>query len=89
MGGVWQALAYGFLGLRPADGVLTVDPCLPASWRALALRLRFAGRPVGVRSDHASVEITCDAPVTVRVTGGPATVCSPPGRHFSLQGGTP
>lgn len=30
MGGVWQALAHGFLGLRPGAGELEVDPCLPS-----------------------------------------------------------
>ena len=35
MGGLWQALAYGFLGLRPASDALGIDPCLPAKWPAL------------------------------------------------------
>jgi trehalose/maltose hydrolase-like predicted phosphorylase len=89
MGGVWQALAAGFLGLRPRGGVLGVDPCLPATWTTLGLRVRVGGRAVGVRSDHESVEVLCDAPVPVRVAEGPVTVCSPPGQHFPLEGGTP
>jgi trehalose/maltose hydrolase-like predicted phosphorylase len=86
MGGVWQALAYGFLGLRPGPGALEVDPCLPRSWSALELRLRFRGHPIGVRADHDAVTISCAEPVVVRIAGGPRSVCSPPGRTF-IQGG--
>ena len=43
MGGVWQALAFGFLGLRPSGHALDIDPCLPGEWDGLALRFRFRG----------------------------------------------
>jgi trehalose/maltose hydrolase-like predicted phosphorylase len=82
MGGVWQALAYGFLGLRPRAGVLEVDPCLPRSWTALELRLRFGGHPIGVRADHDTITVSCHEPVVIRVAGGRRAVCSPPGRAF-------
>ena len=39
MGGTWQALAFGFAGLRPRAGMLHVDPVLPPSWSALELRV--------------------------------------------------
>ena len=40
MGGLWQALAFGFGGLRVANGVLSIDPRLPARWSQLGLRVR-------------------------------------------------
>jgi hypothetical protein len=46
MGGLWQALAFGFAGLRARGGVLEVDPQLPADWRSLEMRLAFRGRRV-------------------------------------------
>jgi trehalose/maltose hydrolase-like predicted phosphorylase len=85
IGGLWQALAYGFLGLRPRGETLDVDPCLPAAWRSLAMRLRFRGRRIGVWADHESVRVDCDGPVSVRIAGGPAQVCEPPGRSVSLE----
>ncbi len=85
MGGVWQALAYGFLGLRPGAGGLEIDPCLPRSWTALELRLRFRGHPIGVRADHDSITVSCADPVEVRIAGGPRSVCSPPGRTFMQE----
>jgi len=47
-GGVWQAVVFGFAGLRlTADGY-TLNPRLPASWRRLAFRFRHHGREVRV-----------------------------------------
>jgi trehalose/maltose hydrolase-like predicted phosphorylase len=79
MGGVWQALAFGFLGLRANGSVLHVDPCLPRAWEALGLRLCFRGTPIGVRAEHGDVTVRCDAPVAVRVGPGPPRTVEPPG----------
>jgi trehalose/maltose hydrolase-like predicted phosphorylase len=68
-GGVWQALALGFLGLRPSGEALTLDPHLPAAWDAVELRLRFHGRRVHVRAGHDRLEATADGPVRVEVPG--------------------
>jgi trehalose/maltose hydrolase-like predicted phosphorylase/hydroxymethylpyrimidine pyrophosphatase-like HAD family hydrolase len=57
MGGLWQALVFGFAGVRPRDGVLVVDPRLPPEWGALELRLRFRGHPLGLRIDRAGVTL--------------------------------
>jgi len=57
MGGVWQALASGFLGLRPAGDTLEADPQLPVSWRAVELRLRYRGRRVRLRATADGVEL--------------------------------
>jgi trehalose/maltose hydrolase-like predicted phosphorylase len=57
MGGVWQALASGFLGLRPAGDTLEADPQLPVSWTAVELRLRYRGRRVRVRATADGVEL--------------------------------
>ena len=47
-GGVWQALVFGFAGLRlTADGY-TLNPKLPASWRRLAFSFRRHGLEVRV-----------------------------------------
>lgn len=88
MGGVWQALAYGFLGIRPGHA-LRIDPCLPAEWRALALRFHFRGQVVGVRAEPGHVTVTCDKPVHVRIGDGPAQRCDPPERTYLLEGGPP
>jgi trehalose/maltose hydrolase-like predicted phosphorylase len=57
MGGVWQALTSGFLGLRPAGDTLEADPQLPVSWTAVELRLRYRGRRIRVRATADGVEL--------------------------------
>jgi len=69
MGGVWQALAFGFVGIRARAGALHVDPRLPPTWSALEIRVRFRGARVRVRVDHEGIIVTTDRPVTMVVGG--------------------
>jgi trehalose/maltose hydrolase-like predicted phosphorylase len=84
LGGVWQALAMGFAGLRPDGATLRVDPCLPKAWTSLGLRLRWHGTRVGIRATHDRVEVECDGPIALAVDGGPPRVVSQPGAVFAI-----
>ena len=85
MGGTWQALAYGFMGLRPAAGMLRVDPVLPTSWSALELRVQFHGARVRVRKERSHLVISADRPVPV-VVGGSSFVTGARDLEFSRHG---
>ena len=69
MGGVWQALAFGFLGVRTEAGRLAVDPHLPSAWRELSMRFRVRGVPVELRASHEEVAIRCAGPLGLVVAG--------------------
>lgn len=44
-GGVWQALVFGFAGLRPGeDDGFTLAPRLPKHWRRLAFQVKLHGK---------------------------------------------
>jgi trehalose/maltose hydrolase-like predicted phosphorylase len=60
MGGLWQALAFGFGGIRPRSDRLVVDPRLPTEWNALEIALRFHGRPLRLRIDRNEVSTISD-----------------------------
>jgi trehalose/maltose hydrolase-like predicted phosphorylase len=60
MGGLWQALVFGFGGVWPRGEALLVDPRLPKEWNALEFCLRFRGRPLRLRIDHDGVTATPD-----------------------------
>jgi trehalose/maltose hydrolase-like predicted phosphorylase len=66
MGGVWQALAYGFAGIRAYPDRLVVDPRLPSSWTALRLRLRHRGLPLRMRITADAVTVDGDRQGLVR-----------------------
>jgi trehalose/maltose hydrolase-like predicted phosphorylase len=69
MGGLWQAVAFGFAGVRASNGRLVVDPRLPPSWNALELGLRFHDEPFRLRIEKRSVEVDSDALALTRVDG--------------------
>jgi trehalose/maltose hydrolase-like predicted phosphorylase len=68
MGGLWQALAFGFAGVRATQGHLLIDPHLPPAWRALEIALRYQGMPFRLRVEPGTVEIDSDA-LTLRRVG--------------------
>lgn len=69
MGGVWQALVFGFAGLRASARGLELDPHLPEAWDALELRLAFHGYSIRIRMEHDALEIDGDPAVPVSVRG--------------------
>jgi trehalose/maltose hydrolase-like predicted phosphorylase len=87
MGGLWQALAHGFLGLRPLDGILLLDPRLPDAWRSLGLRLRFRGARIGIVARPEVVVVSTDSPVALQLPHSPAITVTPPGLELRLQHG--
>lgn len=58
-GGLWQAIAFGFAGLRLRDEDYLVTPRLPAHWRRLAFKFYQKGQPRWI---------------DIRVEGGETTV---------------
>jgi trehalose/maltose hydrolase-like predicted phosphorylase len=93
MGGVWQALAFGFLGISPdrskgERSALAVDPCLPDSWTSLGLSFRMYRHRVRVRADRDKVDISCEVPLLVRVGNAAPAACRPPGASFRLVQGS-
>jgi trehalose/maltose hydrolase-like predicted phosphorylase len=69
MGGLWQALVFGFAGVRPRGDVLVVDPRLPTEWGALELHLRFRGYPLCIRIDRPGVELDAPPALALRAAG--------------------
>jgi alpha,alpha-trehalose phosphorylase len=71
-GGVWNALVYGFGGMRDYNGQITFDPRLPESWESLTFRVLLHGTRLGVKLTSRKIEFTMedgDEPVVVSVRG--------------------
>jgi trehalose/maltose hydrolase-like predicted phosphorylase/phosphoglycolate phosphatase-like HAD superfamily hydrolase len=79
MGGVWQALVFGFGGIRATGSALEIDPRLPDAWDALELSLEYHGRPVRIRIEHDLLTVDADSAVPVSVDGRS-------GRRFERRG---
>jgi trehalose/maltose hydrolase-like predicted phosphorylase len=69
MGSLWQALTFGFAGVRPVGQALRVDPVVPDAWRALELNLRFRGARMKIRAERDRLTLSSDPPTPVLVPG--------------------
>ncbi|MGO9750690.1 MAG: glycosyl hydrolase family 65 protein, partial [Solirubrobacteraceae bacterium] len=69
--GVWQALVFGFGGVREYDGELSITPHLPATWDSLAFSLRFRGRrlQIGLTHDQETYTIEHGDPLELTIRG--------------------
>jgi trehalose/maltose hydrolase-like predicted phosphorylase len=84
MGSVWQALAFGFAGLRPIGSVLHIDPRLPSGWRRLQIAVRFRGSSVRMMIEPLVTEIRADPPVAFAVGAGRPIVVRQDGVRLPL-----
>ncbi|HJT37019.1 MAG TPA: glycosyl hydrolase family 65 protein, partial [Actinomycetota bacterium] len=79
MGSVWQAMAYGFAGLRPSDDALHVDPRIPPVWRSFEINIRFRGTPVRIVTDMETTTVTPARATRLQVGDGSIVECGPQG----------
>jgi alpha,alpha-trehalose phosphorylase len=84
--GVWQALVFGFGGVRDHDGDLTVTPRLPSPWRQLDFSLRFRDRQLRIRLTHDTERYLLETgpPLELHIRG--QRVLLEPGRALELEG---
>src|SRR3954453_15618155 len=57
-GGVWNALVYGFAGMRDYDGIITFDPRLPPSWKGLTFSITLHGTRLKVALEPGRIGFT-------------------------------
>jgi alpha,alpha-trehalose phosphorylase len=83
--GVWQALVFGFGGVRDFDGALTITPRLPTTWRSLSFPLRFQDRQLHVQLTRGEERYAIEEgdPLTVTIRGEPHVLA--PGAPLVLQ----
>lgn len=71
MAGTWQAVVYGFAGLRTNAGRLELAPRLPAAWSSYRFRMAYKGRNIEVSAlkNGCSVNLLDGAPLDVTLYG--------------------
>ncbi|HJT37309.1 MAG TPA: glycosyl hydrolase family 65 protein, partial [Actinomycetota bacterium] len=78
MGSVWQAMVYGFAGVRPAGNALRIDPHIPPVWKSFEINLRFRGTPVRIVTTMDGVTVTGTG-VRLQIGDGPIVECGSDG----------
>ena len=75
MAGSWLSVVEGFGGMRVKDGVLSLEPQLPAAWESLAFKINFRGRVLTVEVSRDAVGVSNEgAPVDIVLCGTPCRV---------------
>jgi alpha,alpha-trehalose phosphorylase len=71
MAGTWQAVVFGFAGVRTGGGKLALAPILPARWDAYRFRLRCHGAllEIAVRKTGCSVTLLDGEPPELTLYG--------------------
>ncbi len=69
MGGLWQALAFGVIGLRPNGNVLTVAPMVPEAWGHVTLRVTHRSIPLQIQASSSRIHLTAPQLVSVDLVG--------------------
>jgi kojibiose phosphorylase len=79
LGGSWQALAYGFLGMRARDQGLSFEPHIPAHWGELRMPIEWRGSRLRVtaRPDSAEVVVESGKPVALAFADGEWRLVAP------------
>jgi alpha,alpha-trehalose phosphorylase len=72
-GGVWQALVFGFGGVREFESGLSISPRLPSVWRSLAFPLNWRDRQLRIelRHDEERYLLEDGEPVELTIRGEP------------------
>ena len=78
-GGVWNALVFGFGGLRDYHGNISFDPRLPRDWESMRFPLQIRGSRLRVLLERNSITFDVE-------TGGPVEL-SVRGQHFVIEPG--
>lgn len=74
LGGTWQTIVYGFLGMRLIDDAISFQPRLPEAWKSICLRIVFHGYVLNLAFRHDSQQISVEGgegtgPVHVLLNG--------------------
>jgi len=56
LGGLWQAVIYGFAGVDVGEDKLKIKPNLPAEWDSLEFKIYFKGEKYLIKIDNNQVE---------------------------------
>jgi beta-phosphoglucomutase len=97
MAGSWLALAWGFGGMRPVDGVPTFAPVLPSAWRSYRFGVQWKGRHIRVTVQDDGVSYTLsqgeplqilhhDQPIILYANKTVHCTLTPPSPVHNIQG---
>jgi len=83
LGGLWQAVVFGFAGIRTHPDGVSVAPNIISHWQRLSFPLQWRGRRLRVCIEPESVRVGVagDEPFRLGVEGG-SEILATPGEEY-------
>ena len=66
MAGTWQAIVFGFAGLRTNKGILEFKPSIPKAWKGYSFKIHYQGSEIRITStqEKTEFELLNECPIT-------------------------
>ncbi len=76
MAGTWLSVIKGFGGMQIKEGILHLNPYIPAQWTAYSFRMEFRGRVLKVKVTKAGAEAALEqgSRLTIHLSGKPVSL---------------
>jgi trehalose/maltose hydrolase-like predicted phosphorylase len=86
LGGLWQAMVFGFAGFRPSQDGVSFAPNLLPQWQRLSFPLQWRGREMRTSIEQKSVRVSSDGeePLKLRLEDGPEVIANP-GKEYAIE----
>jgi trehalose/maltose hydrolase-like predicted phosphorylase len=71
LGGLWQAVVFGFAGIDMSGDTLAIDPNIPEHWQNLSFCVCWKGRVIGLRISQRTARATLISgpPIAIQISG--------------------
>src|SRR5439155_14546061 len=85
LGGLWQAMVFGFAGLRSYPDHVSFAPNLLSHWRRLASPFEWRGRKLRVSMDPSAIRVAISGPPPIQlcIEGGPQIHATSEGEYVA------
>ncbi len=86
LGGLWQAVVFGFGGVQPRGNTVTFAPALLSHWRRLSFPFQWRNRllRVSIEQNSIHVAVTGSREINLRFGDGPEFAAAP-GREYTAE----
>ncbi|HET7209504.1 MAG TPA: glycosyl hydrolase family 65 protein [Terriglobales bacterium] len=86
LGGLWQAIVFGFAGLRRLTDGISLAPKLMPHWKRLAFPIQWRGRQIrlSMKNDSVYAVVSGTESLTLRVQDGPS-IDAMPGHEYTTD----
>lgn len=90
LGGLWQAVVFGFAGVHTQEDGVAFTPNLLARWRRLSFPFQWRNRLLRVSIGHDSIHVAVSGanPLKLCFGGGPGFLAEP-GREYTARRSSP